>query len=143
MKANYEDKIPKKTSEVALGNLYDMNKQLMEKEIALTDNEIMNTETALKNWLIELFAQKYFMLLCHERRDYTLFNLDKTNSWKIPQDKMVMDAAFDIIECLTNRGTLLSAELQPDGVWEFWIKDLVEGCFAYYLFPYGEAVLEY
>ena len=39
MKANYEDKIPQATSEVSLGNLYDMNKQLMEKEpeISLTE----------------------------------------------------------------------------------------------------------
>ena len=29
MKANYEDKIPQKTSEVNLGNLYDINKQIM------------------------------------------------------------------------------------------------------------------
>ena len=29
MKANYQDKIPKKESEVSLGNLYDMNKQII------------------------------------------------------------------------------------------------------------------
>ena len=29
MKANYEDKIPQKTSEVNLGNLYDINKQII------------------------------------------------------------------------------------------------------------------
>ena len=39
MKANYEDKIPKKTSEVSLGNLYDMNKQLMEQEEPINDAE--------------------------------------------------------------------------------------------------------
>ena len=29
MKANYEDKIAKQTTEIAMGNLYDVNKQLI------------------------------------------------------------------------------------------------------------------
>ena len=143
MKANYEDKIPQQTSEVSLGNLYDMNKQLMEHEIALSPEERLRIGSQLEEWLEDKFTQKYFMLLCHEHRDYTVFNLDKTSTWATPDLTMLRVARQDIFECLDNRGTLLSAELQPDDVWEFWIKNIVDGCAAYYLFPYGDAVLEY
>ena len=81
MKANYKDKIPQQKSEVALGNLYEMNKQLMEQEPPITSTELQIAKEHLRTWLTHNFKQKYFMLLCHELRDYTLFNLDKTDSW--------------------------------------------------------------
>lgn len=142
MKANYKDKIPQQKSEVALGNLYEMNKQLMEQEPPITSTELQLAKEHLRSWLTHNFKQKYFMLLCHELRDYTLFNLDKTDSWKIAPPDTIMSTANDIIECMTNRGQLLVVDEQEDGAWELWIKNS-EGCFAYYLFPYGEAVLEY
>ena len=142
MKANYEDKIPQATSEVTLGNLYDINKQLMERAPDITDAELQLAKGHLRTWLANNFTQKYFMLLCHELRDYTIFNLDKTNTWAAAHYENIQFACSDIIECMTNRGTILSIEDQPDNTWEFWIRNS-EGCFVYYLFPYGEAVLEY
>ena len=142
MKANYADKIPKKTSKVTLGNLYDMNKQLMEQEPAITKAELQLAKEHLRNWITHNYKQKYLMLLCHELRDYTLFNLDKTSSWAIAKPQTVYDVVEDIIECMTNRGELLVIDEQEANAWELWIRN-PEGCFAYYLFPYGEAVLEY
>lgn len=142
MKANYEDKIPKVASTISLGSLYDVNKQLMEKEPEIDDANLQLAKEHLRIWLANNFKQKYFMLLCHELRDYTLFNLDKTNTWAVAHYENIQFAASDIIECMINRGDLISIEDQPDNTWEFWIRNR-EGCFAYYLFPYGEAVLEY
>ena len=142
MKANYEDKMPQSTSEVSLGNLYDVNKQLMQKEPKITNTELQLAKEHLRTWITNNFKQKYFMLLCHELRDYTLFNLDKTSSWAIAKPQSVYEAVNDIIECMTNRGELLVIDDQKNGAWELWIRN-AEGCFAYYLFPYGEAVLEY
>lgn len=142
MKANYEDKIPQATSEVTLGNLYDINKQLMEQMPQISDADMEVAKTHLRTWIDTVFAQKYLMLLCHEQRDYTLFNLDKTAAWKTASEHLKYEVVSDIIECMTNRGTLLIIEDQPDNTWEFWIRNS-EGCFVYYLFPYGEAVLEY
>lgn len=141
MKANYEEKI-KQTSDVSLGNLYDMNKQLMEHEPELAEDKIQLIKEQLRAWLTAHFKQKYFMLLCHELRDYTLFNLDKTDSWVIAKPETIFNSAIDVIDCLRNRGKLLSFIEQEDGAWEIWIRN-DKGCFAYYLFPYGEAVLEY
>lgn len=142
MKANYENKISSATSEVNLGNLYDMNKQLMEKEPKITEEELQLAKEHLRTWITNQFKQKYLMLLCHELRDYTLFNLDKTSSWAIAKPQTVYTVVDDIIECMQNRGELLVVDDQEDGAWELWIRTL-DGCFAYYLFPYGEAVLEY
>lgn len=141
MKANYEDKIPQATSEVTLGNLYDMNKQLMAQEPVL-DPEIQHEKTkAITEWMYDN-NEKYIMLLCHDCRDYTLFNLDQYSMYtKIPKQNCI-EATVDLIECLTNRGDILAMELQADNVWELWIRN-TEGCFAYYLFPYSTAVLEY
>lgn len=141
MKANYQ-KQSSVQHEVALSNLYDMNKQMMLQEEPLTGDEIHTIVEELKEWFSTCYNEKYFMLLCHDRRDYTLFNLDKTSSWKVAPTSVISDSALDVTRCLTNRGTLLSLELQPDGVWEAWIR-IEDECFAYYLFPYGEAVIEY
>ena len=68
------------TKEIELtgANLYDMNKQLVEhyesKMSKKTLRKIVDKivvpffEEALKN-------HKYFMLLCHDARDYTVFNI--------------------------------------------------------------------
>lgn len=142
MKANYTNKIPQKTSEVSLGNLYDMNKQLMENEPEITTTELQLAKEHLRTWITNNFNQKYLMLLCHELRDYTLFNLDKTSSWAVAKPQTVYQAVEDIVECMINRGSLLVIDEQDANSWEIWIRN-EEGCFAYYLFPYGNAVLEY
>lgn len=139
MKANYEDKIPKQTSEVSLGNLYDMNKQLMANEASISDEVLTEKKKALMDWITENFAQSYFMLLCNERKDYTVFRMKD----RCPTIGAVTDMANDVIECMTNRGTLLALDLQEAGGWELWLRDDEGEIAAYYLFPYGAAVLEY
>ena len=143
MKANYEDKIPKSQSTVSLGNLYDMNQQLMAHEPIISDEARYIAGQQLEDWLMERFMQKYFMLLCHERRDYTVLNLNKQEALGRPNELISRCAREDIFECLDNRGDLLAAQLQEDGVWEFWIRTINNECAAYYLFPYGAAVIEY
>jgi hypothetical protein len=141
MKANYSTE-QQKTSTVSLGNLYDINKQIMAREVEISAENLQTAKEGLRAFFTHHFTEKYFMLLCTDLRDYTLFNLDKTDSWKVAKPEAIMHAADDVIECMTNRGTILSIEEQDDGAWELWIRN-DEGCFAYYLFPYGAAVLEY
>ena len=143
MKANYkhildEQKEKSQQSEVALGNLYDMNKQMMLQEPELTAATLESKQHDIEKWVAELSSQQYFMMLCNERRDYTVFRLKDSKS----TIGAVQTLAADIIDCLRNRGTIHGIDLQEAGGWELWIKDEDE-CFAYYLFPYGAAVLEY
>ena len=141
MKANYDEKLNAPKSEIAMGSLYDMNKQLMKQMPALNREGVLTAYDGLKAWFQENTG-RYYMLLCNERHDYTLFNLDKSGTWKIIPKEHTESAANDVMECLTNRGALLAADLQNDSTWEFWIRDYDE-CFAYYLFPYDQAVIEY
>ena len=88
-------------------NLYDANKQLMENEPSM-DPIMFNKKTY--ECAQKMIDGKYWMLLCHERRDYTVFNL---------QGKMtVRDINKDIIECLKNRGIVLAIDEQSDGNYE-------------------------
>lgn len=141
MKANYENK-NNPSPEITLGNIYDINKQLMEQEPGITEAELQLAKEHLRTWFTHNFNQKYFMMLCHELRDYTVFNLDKTDSWKMAKPQTIMSVANDVIECMQNRGTLIMIDEQDANSWELWIRN-DEGCFVYYLFPYGTAVLEY
>jgi hypothetical protein len=141
MKANYKNIDKPATSEVTLGNLYDMNKQIMEQIPVITDEEIAEHKDTMTKWFFDKINQKYFMLLCHEQRDYTLFNLDGLQTCSSLKDKC-MTAADDVIDCMNNRGIITAITLQEDGAYEIWMRN-TEGNFAYYLFPYGAAVLEY
>ena len=143
MKANYEDKIPKRISEVEFGNLYDVNKQLMCSQPALEGEALIQCKQSLFEWIADYAQQGYFMLLCHELRDYTVFNI-KTNSFTAPTIATVSQMVDDVLECMMNRGTLLSIDLQEAGGWELWIKnDITNEAYMYLLFPYGAAVIEY
>lgn len=141
MKANYKDKIPKPEATVEMGTLYDMNKQIISQLPLATTERKDEIYHELQEW-ISSKPYKYYMLLCHERRDYTVFNLDKTNTYKTYPQENIKNLALDYLDCLINRGSLICAEKNKDGVWEAWIKINGE-CYAYFFFPYDDAVLEY
>ena len=133
MKAHYKPEKPK--ANVSLGSLYEVNQNLMLHELEMSLEIINGKVTELKRWFEERIDEQYFMLLCKERSDYTLFNFShKTDVAEL--------AAKDVIECMMNRGILLAVSLQPDGVWEIWIKS-EDVASAYYLFPYKQGVIEY
>lgn len=144
MNVKYKDKMPKPEAEVSLGNLYDMNKQLMAKEEIMPKTEVTKAQDNLAQWFTEQIDlhHQYFMLLCNELRDYTLFNLSSNGPNVITPDTHTR-AAEDVVECMTNRGDILAIECQEDGAWEIWMRRMNDECHAYYLFPYDDAVIEY
>ena len=120
----------KKTTEISLGNLYDMNKQIMKQ---VTPVEKIKMFANIKNYFLSR-EHKYYMMLCHERRDYTVL---KMNS-RFSADK----AITELDECFQYRGELYSAELDAsENAIEIWLK-INNEMFCYYLFPYDDAVIE-
>ena len=121
--------------ELSAGNLYEANKRM----ILNTENPLNHLELANKQLKLEDFFEhkvnKYAMLLCHEQRDYTIFNLDKQNNITAP-----FIAAREALGCCTDRGDVYSIE-EEQGAWEIWIK-IEDDIFCYYLFPYDQAVIE-
>ena len=122
--------------------LYDIVAADGEFVESLTQREIMNkfglTKCRFRTFLDNsyLIDGKYWMLLCHERRDYTVFNLQG--------EVTVRNINKDLIDCLKNRGIVLAIDRQPDGAYEIWIRDKkTKDNVIYYLFNYEFGVIEY
>lgn len=114
-------------------NLYEINKELM-TQINTIDPILFNqkckqiTEDIWKRKA----TSKYWMLLCREKNDYTIFHLENSSS----------DFYDALIECLNNRGKVLDITKQPDNNYEIWIRDIeTKDNFIYYLFDYSMGVI--
>lgn len=134
-------------AEISAGNLYDMNKMLVaQAEKQLKGKALFNK---FKNTVVPYFSthnNEYFMMLCHDRRDYTVF----VDSSKSAAEKL----ANELKECLLNRGKIFAIDKTEDGIaLEIWIQMTVEKMqegivkeetemFCYYLFPYDEAIVK-
>jgi hypothetical protein len=125
-------------SELEMGTVYDLNKQLVQKE----EKALSNSKLREKKKTIISFAEKckdiYFMLLCNERKDYTVFNL--YTDWEYEQLETMANILVD--ECLKNRGEIRAIDITEDkGAIEIWL--IIDGeAYCYYFFPYGQAVIE-
>lgn len=133
-----DKKEEKKTTEASLGNLYDMNK------IFIKDHEPELTEGNLnsKKQIIIDFIKKcnnnYYMLLCNERKDYTVFRWKDLNSALAPFEM----ANILVDECLKNRGSIRGIDLtQTKDAMEIWLV-IDDDAYVYYFFPYDAAVIE-
>lgn len=126
-----------KDTNINLGNMYDMNKQIMDQVGSpINPIELYPYQKKIEDWF-NWKIDSYAMLLCHERRDYTVFHLyEKQN----PNPPAL--AAQELIGCLLDRGDVLSIEETEDKqAWEIWLR-IDEQSFCYYLFPYDNAVIE-
>lgn len=122
-------------SKMTLGTLYDFNKQLMSQAKELRRIDFKDSLNQIKDFIKEK-DNKYFMLLCKERSDYTVFVLFKNEDF----DRQIFKK--ELSECLTNRGQILSIEETKDKqAYEIWIK-IDKEAFVYYLFPYDLGVIE-
>jgi len=123
---------------IEIGNLYDLNKDIMKKAPPLTSKEIEDKKIALQNFFSKENGY-YYMLLCNEQKDYTVFHLSFSAMEGIPS---FVAAAEEVIECLKNRGKILAIDyIEETGAYECWIKR--SGlCYMYALFPYDAAVIE-
>lgn len=113
-------------------NLYEINKAAMENEPPM---DVISFNRKTNEVAKDMLNHKYLMLLCNDRKDYTVFNLLNANQKKLNKD---------LIECLKNRGIVLSIDKQKDGNYEIWIKDKKKSnIYCYYLFNYSFGVIEY
>ena len=123
---------------IELGNLYEFNKTAM-SEFDPMDVIIFNRKlNSIADTMLDACDycdQHYWMLLCHDRRDFTLFNIISASD--------MHDIINELKPTLENRGLVLDIELQDTGAYEIWIRDTeTEENFAYYLFPYDNGVIE-
>lgn len=124
-------------SEVNMGTLYDINKVAIEKEGALNRPTFLNKIKEVEKYFREKVTKgnKYFMLLCNELKDYTVFNFVYNN---------FAPGADELRECLLNRGEVYSIERTEDNIaMEIWIKyEDDDELHCWYLFPYDNGIIE-
>lgn len=128
----------RKMSDVTLGTLYDVNKNLVAKnEIQLTEGVINSKKEIVKNFIMKT-ENAHYMLLCKEQSDYTIFrryNMEDT-------EKAMEISNILIDECLKNRGEIRGIDLTKDkDAIEIWLL-IEEEAYCYYFFPYDAAVIE-
>jgi hypothetical protein len=102
---------------LSTGSLYELNQQAYDRVFPLNKTELRIQLANIYEWTREQRC-KYTMLLCHDRRDYTIFR------YKTDEDKKYYDGAFrDLQECLENRGKILDIQyLQDQDAWEIWVR---------------------
>lgn len=123
-------------AEMNMGTLYDLNKNLVQKNISALEEGVLNSKKEIIKNFLRNTKDTYYMLLCHEQRDYTIFRIDTLEDNKYNEMISIL-----IDECLKNRGIIKSIELTKDKqAIEIWLM-IEEEAFVYYLFPYGEAVI--
>ncbi len=125
-------------AELSLGTLYDANKQIMnnqQKIKPLNALELAAAEKKIENFF-NMQCDSYGMLYCKDRSDFTIFHMyEKQN----PNPPAL--AAAECVGCCTDRGDILSIEELEDKNFEIWLR--IDGeAYAYYLFPYDNAVIE-
>jgi len=112
--------------------LYEVNKQLMDKKDPLTDTLLARDIADIASWT-SFVQDKYFMLLCHELRDYTLFHFVGSN-------KKIHEASQELLETLQTRGEVISIDYEAN-YYSIWLR--MDGKSVLYLFfPYDEGVVE-
>lgn len=113
--------------------LYEFNKENM-AQIQPYDPIVLNTmckKVADDIW--ENDKPAYWMLLCRERNDYTIFRLERNKE----------ELYLALVECLSNRGKVLDITKQKDSNYEIWIRDFdTNENVVYYLFNYNNGMIE-
>lgn len=117
-------------------NLYDFNKANMAQ---IKPYDVITLNRICKKTVEDIWGRfpqgtySYWMLLCRERNDYTVFRLEDS----------ISDFESALKECLNNRGKVLDITKQLDNNYEIWIRDFdTDENVVYYLFDYNNAIIE-
>lgn len=114
-------------------NNYDLNKQVI-AQLANMDTEDLNSAKSLFAEYHQEKNQKYYMLLCHDLRYYTIF---ATGKYVV---ETLEDEVMDCLNCLSENIKAIDKDEVSDAV-EIWIEVDGEIVVAYF-FGYEKGVIE-
>ena len=122
-------------ADVSMGNIYELNQSALSGFPPLNADDIRKGKKKLEKYFANSKAE-YYMLLCRELYDYTLYTIDRKHYNK-------SKAAFEVIETLLERGEIVEISQTEDKVaYELWvIYNEDKTAHVYYLFPYDNAVI--
>ena len=112
-----------KEEEIPKMSVYELNQQAYRNLPPMTDAALEEARKKIADYMEQYkwFTEPYFILLCRELNDYTMFKkLDITNS---------LSSAKTVFEILQDRGTLLDVRAdENNGNWiEAWVKYKEDG----------------
>lgn len=114
--------------------VYDMYKQLTVKQEPM--DAIYFNQEMLRIASDDDMKANYLMLLCNDRRDYSIFHNNDSKDFN-------HSFAKELAETLWNRGDCLLVEKQDNGSYEIWVRDRsTKENFCYFLFNYDNAIIE-
>jgi hypothetical protein len=115
-------------AEIAMGNLYDLNKTAMKKVNPLDFAGQNEGKKVIKSLFFE-GGNHYYMLLNRERADYTVI--------EVPNITYAGEMAGECMSCLRNRGKILTIDRENPEISaiEIWIRGLDDENYMYMLFP--------
>lgn len=119
---------------LTLGTIYQMNQDALAKEKPLPEPALGKLMTDVQEYIQENKDSNYFMLLCHERRDYTVFKREGNN---------MSFAVKELREVLQERGGIIAGGRTEDEIaMELWCATGTEA-FCFYFFPIDKAVISF
>lgn len=112
---------------------YDIYKNLYANMDPLDDSKLSSRLNTIGNWFGAKLPNTYFMLLCRERNDYTIFKLKSPNYYQ---------ACQELKETLQSRGDIIDIEyIHGDDCYQCWVKN-TGAVSMYMLFPCDDFVIE-
>ena len=130
--------------EVVLGNVYDLSKNIVGQFKPLNALELASAQIRIEEWLntnLDDLGVRYWMLLCRERNDYTVFAAHPHINQPMYDTNGI---AGEIIGCASDRGEILDICLdEHETAYEIWVNTTDDSeIHAYLLFPYNQGVIE-
>ena len=124
-------------AEIELSN-YDIHKQLYATKPALEGDKLKSALTSVGAWFSTAPKVNYYMLLCHEKRDYTVLHFKNMNYAK---------GIEELEEILKTRGDIIDIYYEHTmNAYQCWVRSPGEDdkpeVSMYYLFDYEWGIVE-
>lgn len=120
-------------ADVALGNLYELNQQIMAQLPPQDQNTMNHNWTVIGDWFGK-GKQRWFMLMCKERSDFTMFHIT---------DNQFTKGVMELQEVLRERGEILAIQyLHGEDAFEIWIRESKDTVYMFMLFEAEWMIVE-
>lgn len=120
-------------TDVAFGNLYELNKQIMAQLPPQSDDIMNHNWNVIGDWFGKN-QNRWFMIMCKERSDFTFLHIT---------DNKFTAAIKELQEVLLERGQILAIQyVHGEDYFEIWIKDSNGEVFLFVLFEAEWMIVE-
>lgn len=120
-------------SEVEMGTLYELNKQIMSQLPPQDKNTMNHNWTVIGDWFSQN-QKRWFMLMCKERSDFTLFHIT---------DNQFTKGVAELQEVLKERGEILAIQYQHgEDAFEIWVRESEDEVYMFMLFEAEWMIVE-